>query len=35
MKSSHEIMGQSSKVLDRGALAGPGGQTKVPQPTPS
>ncbi len=32
MRSSHEIAGQASKVLERGAWAGTSGYTKVSQP---
>ncbi len=34
MRSYHEIAGQALKVPERGAWAGPGGYTKVSQPTP-
>ena len=35
MRSSHEIAGQASKVLEREAWAGPGGYTNGFQPNPN
>ncbi len=34
MRSSHDIVGQASKELERRAWANPGGYTKVSHPTP-
>ncbi len=34
MRSSHDKASQATKVLERGAWAGPGSYIKLPQPTP-